>query len=288
MEKMRILAFVTVICGVALMSIPAAFANHCPGEFGSRCCYRQSPNPAWPRTPGGYYVCDWPDDCHIRCYQEYNRADELTQTVDYRPENIVPGTCQAFVDHAIKIGIVQPTNDGSTTENVPRQAGYTWHKKLKWDPRWNASQHVEPSGNGVNLCLTLKSLSVVFSWDMTQDVLRWSPPASTGLSQSCTDSYKRYLEATIAHENAHAAVAQSVAEYFNKSPNQPAFTTTVCAFARTEGEALSAARNKMDSTINAVLLDFYKRVIKPKLDEEDDKVEKYYIIPWPDCSLCGP
>jgi hypothetical protein len=286
MRKMQILALMTAICGVALASTPAAFANHCSGEWGSRCCYRQSPDPAWARSPGGYYVCDWPDDCHIRCHEEYNRIEDLTQVRDNRPENIVQGTCQAFVDHVLNIGSVGPTkNDRNITENVPGRAGYTW-TYLKWAPHWVSSQTVEQSGNRVTFCLTLESLSVVFSWDMTQDVLRWFPPASSGLSQSCSDSYQSYLEVAIAHENAHAAANQSIAEYFSQSWNPTAFTITVCESGETQGEAFSAASQTMDSAVNAGLRDFAEREILLEVAEAAREVDEYYKIPLPDCSLC--
>ncbi len=44
---------------------PNASANHCPREFGSRCCWQTYPDN--PPPQGFVYVCEYRDGCHHTC-----------------------------------------------------------------------------------------------------------------------------------------------------------------------------------------------------------------------------
>lgn len=284
-------AFLSFLPAAILVSISSgALANHCPYWYGSQCCWKQTPDPAWVRTPGGYNVCEFaPDNCHIRCYEEHNYLDGpqgLSKTKDARSQNAIQGSCENFADQIKSPGILQPTPDGSgALENVPGRAGYTRHN-ITWDPHWRSGNPTySAEGAEAKACIKVTGLSVRFSWDMSQDVLRWFPPKVSSVTQACSDLYQAYLKAAMAHENAHAAAADSIAEYYSESFDQTAFTPTICANGATQAEALKAARDDVDLVVGSYLKDYFNNKIKPEMAAADSDVDAHYIIP-PPCGQC--
>ena len=52
-----------------------AEANHCPADWGSRCCWKTVPDPHPHADQGFFWICDYPDNCHYRC--EQSQGDDV-------------------------------------------------------------------------------------------------------------------------------------------------------------------------------------------------------------------
>lgn len=224
---------------------PGALANHCPREFGSRCCWPTKVDPHPASRAGWFWVCDYPDGCHHRCFgdiaPEEVAKDHMGRPIliSKRTGNTVVGSCSAYASSVANGGVTHA--DGTTH---PGWAGST-------DPQWTVTVSYKPvrprTGDAGQSCFEADAAKIDLAFDV--DVVRWIPPDPPNyVENACDKAYKEYQQRVRSHEAMHVTdVKQLLAETRKRRPiGGMRFCAGDVAVARTGMEgALAAARDAL-------------------------------------------
>lgn len=229
-----------------LAAISPALANHCPREYGSRCCY-PTPVPPHPSSSlGWYYICDFPDGCHARCYGDI-APDMVTRLrngnpvlISKRPGNIVAGSCSDYMAAITNFGITHASN-----RQTPGWAGSTddtLNVRIDTIPVPSAPGDVGP------YCVATSSMTLTLNVNV--DTYRWIPPDPPNYVQNgCSMHYQDYQTRIREHEAGH--VADDEALYAQYQANEQMPKLRVCGASKQDVD--NAMRIEKTNAANAIL-----------------------------------
>ena len=298
-------AVVAILLSVTLTS--NARGNHCPGEFGSKCCWPTQPGPH-PRADEGWRcICDRPDGCHHRCSQVHDdpgaqcggtgssRCQSPTGILA-QPDNTVPGKCIDFQNHFASKGVTEKSGKTHPRTDQEREwAGYT-SIDVQFVPQWSYQGNWKVLQDGkVEVCREVTSLMPNFYPKIAeQDVLQWK--SGQQLAASCSKAYEGWLKQVIDHEQEHVRRARKIVDKANAAWDD-SFKPKVCRQATiTAGprpQSVEAARKAaekettqaIDGLVAEHLLAPAKELAK-SIIEDGNVMHQTSLVPPIDCGSC--